>query len=59
MMQDRICPLLLVSKRLEEPKENALCIKENCSWWFFKAGTATGAVKLGKCGLLQIAEALR
>jgi hypothetical protein len=59
MMQERICPLLLASKRKEGSKEHALCIKEDCAWWFFKARTATGAEISGKCGLLQIAEALR
>jgi hypothetical protein len=59
MMQERICPLLLASKRKEGSKEHALCIKEDCAWWFFKAGTITGAEVAGKCCLVQIAEALR
>lgn len=59
MMLQRICPLLLASQRKEGSKENALCIKGDCAWWFFKAKTATGAEISGKCGLLQIAEALR
>lgn len=42
MMPDMICPFLLASKRREDPKEHALCIKENGAWWFFKALTATG-----------------
>jgi hypothetical protein len=58
-MQERICPLLLASKRKEDSKERALCIKEDCAWWFFKAGTITGAEVAGKCCLVQIAEALR
>ncbi len=58
-MQDRICPLLLASKRQEDLKSHASCIKEKCAWWFFKAKTATGPEISGKCGLLQIAEALR
>lgn len=58
-MQEIICPLLLASKRQEDSKKHALCIKENCAWWFFKAGTATGAEISGKCCMLQIAEALR
>jgi hypothetical protein len=59
MMQERICPLLLASKRKEDSKNHGLCIKENCAWWFFKGGTVTGAEIAGKCCLLQIAEALR
>jgi hypothetical protein len=59
MMKERICPLLLISQRKEGSKEHAPCIKEDCAWWFFKAKTATGAEISGKCGLLQIAEALR
>lgn len=58
-MQKRICPLLLASKKTEGSKIQNLCIEENCAWWFFKAGTATGAEIAGKCCLLQIAEALR
>ncbi len=58
-MQERICPLLLASIRQEDSKGKALCLKENCAWWFFKAGTATGAEISGKCALLQIAEAIR
>ena len=58
-MQKKICPLLLVSKKKEGSKKDAFCIKEECAWWFFKAGTATGAEILGRCSLLQMAEALR
>jgi hypothetical protein len=58
-MQNRICPLLLASKKTEGSKKQYFCIKEDCAWWFFKARTATGAEISGKCGLLQIAEALR
>jgi len=57
-MQEKICPLLSVSKKKEDSIEHALCLKEDCSWWYFKAGTATGAEIEGKCVLLQIAEAL-
>jgi hypothetical protein len=59
MMQEMICPLLLASINKKGSKEHALCIKEECAWWFFKAKTATGAEIVGKCGVLQIAEALR
>jgi hypothetical protein len=59
MMKERICPLLLASKRQKDSKEHAFCIKENCAWWFFKAGTVTGAEISGKCCLVQIAGALR
>lgn len=58
-MQKMICPLLLASKKTEGSKEHALCIKEDCAWWFFKAETITGAEVAGKCCLVQIAEALR
>lgn len=51
--------MLLGSKGKEGSKNHALCIKEDCAWWFFKAGTITGAEIEGKCGVLQIAEALR
>jgi len=58
-MQDLMCPLLLASKRWEDSKEHALCIKEKCAWWFFKALTATSAEISGKGCMLQIAESLR
>jgi hypothetical protein len=59
MMQEMICPLLLASIKHEDRNDQALCIKENCAWWYFKARTATGAEISGKCSLLQIAEGLR
>jgi hypothetical protein len=58
MMQERICPLLLISKG-KESKKTAFCLKEECSWWFFRSQTVTETEKTGKCSLVQIAEALR
>jgi len=58
-MHETICPLLLASKKPEASKDQALCKKEDCAWWFYKAGTVTGAEISGKCCLVQIAEALR
>jgi len=59
MMQELICPLLSASQSQEDAKEHAVCAKEKCAWWFFKASTATGAEISGKCCMLQIAELLR
>ena len=58
-MQDKICPLLLISKKQEDTKEHALCRKDYCAWWYIKASTATGPEISGKCCMVQIAEALR
>ncbi|MGD2072951.1 MAG: hypothetical protein PVG65_05640 [Candidatus Thorarchaeota archaeon] len=58
-MQEKICPMLLASKSKEDPKKYAVCLNEDCAWWFFKPRTVTGAEKSGKCCLLQIAEALK
>ena len=58
-MQKRICPLLLASNNIGGSKKQSLCIREDCAWWFFKAGTITGAEVAGKCCLVQIAEVLR
>lgn len=51
--------MLLASKSQEDPKKYAVCLNEDCAWWFFKPRTVTGAEKSGKCCLLQIAEALK
>jgi len=58
-MQEMICPLLSAFKSHDDSKEDGLCKKDHCAWWFFKASTATGAEIIGKCCLLQIAESLR
>jgi len=59
MMLEKKCPLLLAFKTKDDSKESALCIEDNCAWWYFKASTATGAEISGKCCFKQIAESLR
>jgi hypothetical protein len=59
MMQEMICPLLLASEWQESSKEYVHQIRKKCAWLFFKAQISTGAETSGKCGILQIAEALR
>jgi hypothetical protein len=58
-MQDKICPLLLASKKQGDSEEHVFCRKEDCAWWFFKPYTATGAEISGSCSILKIAEFLR
>jgi len=58
-MQDKICPLLLGSKRQGDLEEHVLCRREDCAWWFFKASSSTGAEISGRCSIVKIAESLR
>jgi hypothetical protein len=58
-MHDKICPLLLASKRQGDLGEHVLCRREDCAWWFFTPSTATGAEISGRCSILKIAGSLR